>query len=237
MNNKLKFQTGNAKLNTKIHTFSLPAGYTCPGAKDCLSKSNRETGKIIDGKHCQFRCFAASAEAQYPTVRKARWHNFDILKGRTEKPMIEAIQSSLPTNTEFVRIHVSGDFFTKTYLKSWAEVANNNPKTIFYAYTKAINFWNQLGSVPDNFRLTASYGGQYDSEIGNKVSAKVVFSEEEAEKLGLEIDHDDSLAIACNKPFALLLHGIQPKGSEAAQAWSTIKKTVGGYSKGKNRGK
>ena len=65
--------------------------------------------------------------------------------------------------------------------------------------------------------------------------AQVVFSEEEAEQLGLEIDHDDSHAYENNKPFALLLHGIQPAGSVASQA---LKKLggIGGqssYSKAK----
>jgi len=46
----------------------------------------------------------------------------------------------------------------------------------------------------------------------------VVFSEEEAAKLGLEIDHDDSHAYKGDKSFALLLHGTQPKGTMAAKA-------------------
>ena len=52
----LKFNFGgNAKLSKEIVTFSLPSGYSCPGAKDCLAKADRETGKIIDGKHQKFR--------------------------------------------------------------------------------------------------------------------------------------------------------------------------------------
>ena len=54
--------------------------------------------------------------------------------------------------------------------------------------------------ILDNLILTASYGGRDDHLIGmidglhgeNLRSAKVVFSEAEAEMLGLEIDHDDS---------------------------------------------
>ena len=54
--------------------------------------------------------------------------------------------------------------------------------------------------------------------------AVVVFSEEEAAKLGLEIDHDDSLAIENNgHSFALLLHGTQKAGSDASQAQKIMK--------------
>jgi hypothetical protein len=45
-------------------------------------------------------------------------------------------------------------------------------------------------------------------------------------KQGLKIDHDDSLNFAGREPFALLLHGRQPTGSEAAEAL----KKLGGVS-------
>ena len=68
--NLLKFGEPNAKLKKlakklrlKLKTFSLPSGWTCPGAKDCHSRADRDTGKIKDGKHTEFRCFQASAEA------------------------------------------------------------------------------------------------------------------------------------------------------------------------------
>ena len=54
-------------------------------------------------------------------------------------------------------------------------------------------------------------------------------TEEEAEKLGLEIDHDDSHCFG-DKPFALLVHGTQEAGSDASKAISKQKrKEVTGY--------
>src|SRR4051794_2989983 len=50
----LKFGQGNPKLSQAITTFSLPAGWTCPAAKDCVSKSDRKTGHIKDGKRVRF---------------------------------------------------------------------------------------------------------------------------------------------------------------------------------------
>jgi len=58
-------------------------------------------------------------------------------------------------------------------------------------------------------------------------SAKVVYSEAQAERMGLEIDHDDSHACdpaRANQDFALLIHGVQPKGSLAANALKILKK-------------
>ena len=69
-------------------------------------------------------------------------------------------------------------------------------------------------------KLTASWDESNSSIITmkNLKFAKVVFSEKEAAKLGLEIDHDDSHAYEGDKSFALLLHGTQPKGTMAAKA-------------------
>jgi len=52
----------------------------------------------------------------------------------------------------------------------------------------------------------------------------VVYSEREAENLGLEIDHDDTHAAFGKENFALLIHGTQPKGSAASEALKQIKK-------------
>ena len=55
-------------------------------------------------------------------------------------------------------------------------------------------------------------------------SVKVFFSQDEADALGLEIDHTDDLAISGADDFALLIHGSQPAGSAASKALSANKK-------------
>ena len=77
-----------------IYSFSLPSGHTCPFANDCLSKADRVTGKITDGKNTKYRCFSASDEARSPQARKQRWHNFDILRKQDTESMIESIQEA-----------------------------------------------------------------------------------------------------------------------------------------------
>jgi hypothetical protein len=238
-NTTLKFGSGNAKLSTGIATFSLPAGHSCPFAKECLSKADKLTGKIIDGKHCQFRCFAASQECAYPSVRRSRWHNFEILRNESKvEKLTNLIQASLPRGYAYVRVHVSGDFWSEKYFLAWLNVAMSNPLVTFYGYTKATPFLVEFGKyLPRNFRFTASKGGTCDNLIGKHKlrSAEVVFSVKEAEQKGLQIDHDDSHAITAEKSFALLIHGTQPAGSDASKAWESVKKTIGGYGKGSKR--
>ena len=235
-NNKLKFGLGNAKLAATIGTFSLPAGHSCPFAKECLSKSDRVTGKIIDGAHCKFRCFAASQEMIFTNVRKMRWTNLEMLHfaGTMEK-MAELIQNSLPWGISIIRVHVSGDYFSENYFLAWLNVAINNPHVTFYGYTKATPFLVKYKKyLPNNFRFTASKGGTCDSLIGKHKlkSAEVVFSVNEAKQKGLEIDHDDSHAFGDSGSFALLLHGMQKQGTDAAQALIALRKEgIMGYGK------
>ena len=69
-----------AKLGLRLKTFTLPAGHTCPGAKDCLSRADSITGKVTDGEETEFRCFMASAEARSPSLRRLVWHNLELLQ-------------------------------------------------------------------------------------------------------------------------------------------------------------
>ena len=100
----LTFSTENTKLGGSVVTFSLPAGWSCPFAKACLKKVNRDrtidpqkvgttkkskrTGQDIEykgdvvvkkGKDSEFDCFAANQEMQYDELRANRWHNYDLL--------------------------------------------------------------------------------------------------------------------------------------------------------------
>ena len=237
----LKFGEPNSKLKKMLKkmrlilkTFTLPAGWSCPAAQDCLSKADRETGKIQDGPDTEFRCFAASAEATYPSLRNMVWHNFELLKealkldaqaGFENMPHTsDLIHKSLPKKFDIMRVHVGGDYFSKKYLQAWIEVAKKNPDKIFYSYSKSLHFFKQF-ALPENLVLTASRGGKYDDliDLHGWKEALVVYSEQEAEEKGLEIDHDDTHAAFGEKNFALLIHGTQPAGSAASIALQKIK--------------
>ena len=227
----------------RIYSLDLLSGYSCPFAKDCLAKVKvNEDGKrkVHDGADMEFRCFSASQEAQYTNVYNSRKHNFDTLKNLTCDEMFEKLQEAMPKNLGICRIHVAGDFFNADYLLAWAKMAEANPDRLFYAYTKSIRFWEKHKDVIDgldNFVLTASQGGREDYKIDENElrKTKVVFSEAEAAELGLEIDHDDSHAARPslkNQDFDLLIHGTQPKGSEASIALKALK-GKGSYSRKK----
>jgi hypothetical protein len=235
----LKFGENNAKL-FGIHTFSLPSGWTCPGAKDCLAKAVRKNGKtkLIRGQDAQFTCYQASLESIFPILFNMVHRNWELLKeAKTTEKMGELIHNSLPLNARIIRIHVGGDFYSEAYFRAWILVALNNPNIIFYAYTKSIHIWKRFQNIiPTNFVLTASKGGKFDSYITETMKTnEVVFSPEEAEEKGIPIDHDDSYAYSIGvQRFATLLHGKQAAGSTASQALKDLKKRgMGVYTKNK----
>lgn len=221
-------------IKRKVYSFDLLSGFSCPSAKLCFSRAvvgKDGKRKIQDGKHTEFRCFSASQEAQYDGVYNKRKANLDAIKACQNTDEIVALLSkNLPANAGIIRCHVAGDMMKEMYFRAWIRVAANNPDILFYAYTKQLRLWVKLmDRVPDNFILTASRGGKHDELIvkHNLREAVVVYSHDEAKKLGLEIDQDDSHAARPDtkgKSFALLIHNTQPKGSRAAAALRELKR-------------
>ena len=227
---------GNKKLNRNLHaktfTFSLPAGFSCPGANLCLAKADPITGKITKGDQCLFTCFAARDECIYPSVRTSRWRNYELCKSLDHKSLVSLIHKSIDhyvsRDATHIRWHVSGDFFSAQYLKAVLEAAKHyDNDLIFYAYSKALHFFNDqhtgvpLIERPPNFRLTASWGGIYDFMIDKfpdqfPRSARVVNSRREAELFDLPIDEDDSLASGPTDQHFALFESIAKSKETAA---------------------
>jgi hypothetical protein len=193
-----------------IKSFDLPAGWTCPYANICKSQYNPISGVTIDGKNMIFRCYAMKAERQYPATRVMRWRNFNELKNCNNDvdKMASVISNSIPNRTEIVRIHSSGDFFSKAYFQAWVKVAIKNPEIQFYGYTKALQYVNI--DKPDNFNLIYSIGGKLDKVYTNEPACYVVQSPDEADAKNIPLAcveiEDDYINILQGKSFALLEH-------------------------------
>ena len=245
----IKFSKANAKIEAlkevpelakylenkrKVYSFDLLSGYSCPFAEKCLSKATVQIDgkrKIKDGPKTEFRCFSASQEVQYTNVYNLRKGNFDTMrKYHTAWDMVKVLAYNMPKDAGIVRIHVAGDMFNEKYFKAWMMMAVLEPNVLFYAYTKSLRYWvDNMDMIPDNLILTASRGGREDHLIDEHKlrEAVVVFSEFSAQMKKLIIDHDDSHAARPslkNNSFALLIHGTQPKGTEAANALQVLKK-------------
>lgn len=212
---KLKFTKGknNRKLNKfedtrGLYAFSLPAGITCPYAKDCKSITGRD-GKLLQSSI--IRCYFASLMSAYTNTRKLAYYNYDVLQSTKNNQWYKLISDSLPDNSKIIRLHVGGDYFNQVYFDAWLKVAIMNPNIIFYGYTKSLLYWiNRLNIIPANLRLVASYGGKHDHLITDYglIYAKIILPNQ-IEECKLPIADTDFMAFHAKESFAILLHGTQ----------------------------
>lgn len=100
-----------------------------------------------------------------------------------------------------VRIHDSGDFFSREYALAWVELAQEFPRILFYAYTKEVVMFRELAAtheIPENFRWLYSMGGKQDHLLDKDTErhAEVFPTEEEIADAGYQSqDASDLLAI------------------------------------------
>ena len=81
-----------------------------------------------------------------------------------------------------VRIHDSGDFFSRDYLDGWAEVARRNHDILFYAYTKEVTMLREAApTLPRNLLWIYSMGGKQDHLVDKDTERHAdVFPDEDA---------------------------------------------------------
>ena len=202
-----------------VYEFNLPAGTTCPFAKECKIVVGENCGKFLNDS-ASFRCYAASAE-RFPSARASRWANYrGVLRGIM--PDIHGCAN--------VRIHMSGDFFSQAYFDQWLSVASSHGATLFWAFTKSLNFWmNRRRDIPKNLMLTASAGGHHDwmiSEYGLKCAT--VFRRREEIPNGMPIDTDDYYAAHGADSFALLDNHCKRESVDAPNDELRREETVSG---------
>jgi len=109
---------GNMKVGD-VFTFSLPSKTTCPGASPwCL-------------KHC----YAYRYEQFRPGCQKAYGENLALTQNPQE--FVRTMVGVLPRIMSAFRIHVSGDFYSTSYVEAWTEICRAFPQTLFWGYTRS----------------------------------------------------------------------------------------------------
>lgn len=218
----LKFSFGNTKMKklavymglfkTLVVAFDIPAGFSCPKASLCQTFANKVTGKLQ--RVGKVLCYASKAENYLPSVRRLRWHNYDLLLAckNNINELVCLINGSLPKRVKVVRIHSSGDFYCKEYFLAWCEVARLNPDITFFGYTKILDYC--LVKLPDNMFLNYSYGSKDDERYNAmRVSIPTCFiAEYEGQYPTLPVvcgengAHEDFFMIISKQSFVLNIH-------------------------------
>ena len=141
--------TQNSKLKKdNIFSFGIPAKDTCLAATTCKKF-----------------CYAAKGFYLMPTVKQGKKARLKASKLKSfPTKMIEEITKR---KAKIIRIHDSGDFYSREYLHKWFKVMESLPQVKFYAYTKMIPLM-ESEKLPKNFTVIYSIGGKYDHLIDPK---------------------------------------------------------------------
>ena len=69
---------------------------------------------------------------------------------------------------DYVRVHDSGDYYSKAYLDKWIEIAIHNPHVRFYSYTNSVELLKDA-ELPDNYDIIFSDSGKQKDKININV--------------------------------------------------------------------
>lgn len=193
----------------RIVSFNLPRLQSEDGQKTCPYAGV-----------CAAYCYADQGRLAMPMAKASRERNLEAINKMGWDKVFDALCEDLSRFQVLthVRIHDSGDFFSRQYYRTWVEVAAQFPEFIFYAYTKSIPLidWE---AHPGNFRLVQSVGGKRDKDIDfDKPHAQVFVSEADRKREGYcDGNASDLPAILGYKKIGLVYHGTRKLSEDSRQ--------------------
>lgn len=171
-NGKLKKtskETGFRVFNFGIPAYKTQSGkLTCPFADKCIKF-----------------CYAQKGAYSWGNVKPAFEKRYQLTKDENFiSLMVDAIKSK---KVDYLRVHDSGDYYSKKYLLSWFEIANNLPYVRFYSYTNSVKLIKDNKHLqPYNFSFIFSDSGKQVNLINKDVDryTRIFKSETELTKAG-----------------------------------------------------
>ena len=178
-----KLKSTSKTMNKRVFNFGITAYKSmtgkliCPFAKDCVKY-----------------CYAQKGAYSWSNVKPAFEKRYELTK--TDN-FINLMNSEIKRKkVDFLRIHDSGDFYSKAYIQKWFNIANDNPNVKFYAYTKSFILFQGL-TIPDNLDIIFSEGGKHDKLINTKIDrhARIFDNKQELIKQGyIDASKNDLMA-------------------------------------------
>lgn len=152
-NSKLK--NTSKYLNVNVFNFGIPAyksvtgKITCPMADECVAF-----------------CYAKKGAYVWSNVKPAFERRYELSK--TDKFVAKINAEIVLKEPEYIRVHDSGDYYSRNYLNKWIEIAKNNPDVKFYSYTNCIQMLKDV-NLPNNYDIIFSSSGKQKHMINKNV--------------------------------------------------------------------
>lgn len=152
-NSKLKKTsklTGLRVFNFGIPAYKSATGkLTCPFAAECVKF-----------------CYAQKGAYSWSNVKPAFEKRYELTK--TDDFVNEMNKEIAKKKPDYVRVHDSGDYYSKAYLDKWIEIAIHNPHVRFYSYTNSVEML-KAADLPDNYDIIFSDSGKQKDKINTNV--------------------------------------------------------------------
>jgi len=152
-NSKLK--KTSKLMGVRVFNFGIPAYKSASGKLTC---------PMADG--CIKFCYAKKGAYIWSNVSSVFEKRYELSKTAL---FVDAVnQEILKKKPEYVRVHDSGDYYSRSYLNKWIEIAIHNPSVKFYSYTNMVVMLKNA-ILPDNFDIIYSDSGKQSDLIDQKV--------------------------------------------------------------------
>lgn len=169
-NSKLK-KTSKA-LGVRVFNFGIPAyksasgKLTCPFADECVKF-----------------CYARKGAYIWSNVKPAFEKRYELSK--TDQFVGAMYNEIVKKKPDYVRVHDSGDYYSKAYLKKWIDIALLFPEVKFYSYTNSV-LMLKAADLPSNFDIIFSDSGKQRNHINaiHDRHTKIFKSEADLEQAG-----------------------------------------------------
>lgn len=143
-NSKLK--KTSKSLGVRVFNFGIPAYKSA-------------SGRVICGmaKDCIKFCYARKGAYIWSNVQPAFEKRYELSK--TDDFVNKMYSEIVKKKPDYVRVHDSGDYYSKKYLNKWIDIALLFPEVKFYSYTNMVEMMLYT-SLPSNFDIIFSDSGK-----------------------------------------------------------------------------
>ena len=142
----IKLKKTSKELKLRVFNFGIPAYKSASGKLTCPMADS-----------CVKFCYAKKGAYIWSNVKPAFEKRYQLTK--TDQ-FVDAMNAEIAKKKpDYVRVHDSGDYYSRAYLKKWIQIAINNPSVRFYSYTNMVDMMLKA-SLPDNYDIIFSDSGK-----------------------------------------------------------------------------
>lgn len=151
-NSKLK--KTSKELGVRVFNFGIPAYKSASGKLTC---------PMADA--CVKFCYAKKGAYIWSNVKPAFEKRYELTK--TDDFVNKMYDEIVKKKPDYVRVHDSGDYYSKKYLDKWIDIALLFPEVKFYSYTNMIQMFLDV-DLPSNFDIIFSDSGKQKHLINER---------------------------------------------------------------------